>query len=159
MSSTSLADGSPLDDHLCFALYSTMHAIGKIYAGLLPDLRLTYPQYLAMLLLWHRDDLGVTQIGDRMHLDSGTLTPLLKRLETAGLIKRTRAASDERKVQVRLTEAGRALEAEASRVPELLACAIGGPSDEFETLRHDLLGLRSRLLASRSDAGAASMCR
>ena len=96
-----------LDSQLCFALYSTSLAMNKVYRKLLRGLDLTYPQYLVMLVLWERDEITVTDIGERLFLDSATLTPLLKRLEAAGLVTRTRAQDDERQVIVTLTRQGR----------------------------------------------------
>src|SRR5213080_3658005 len=98
-----------LDNQLCFALYSASLAMTKLYKPLLDELGLTYPQYLAMLVLWERDGLMVSKLGERLSLDSGTLTPLLKRLESAGLVARIRAVEDERRVHVTLTAAGRRL--------------------------------------------------
>ncbi|HEX6362734.1 MAG TPA: MarR family transcriptional regulator, partial [Albitalea sp.] len=106
-----------LDHQLCYALYSASLAMTRIYKPLLAPLGLTYPQYLAMLALWERDALAVTELGQRVQLDSGTLTPLLKRLESAGLVQRLRDSVDERRVIVRLTPAGRALKARAAKVP------------------------------------------
>src|SRR5438132_6813705 len=102
-----------LDQQLCFALYSTMLGLNKVYRALLKDLGLTYPQYLVMLVLWERDDLTVSEIGERLFLDSPTLTPLLKRLETAGFVARNRSGTDERQVIVSLTTAGRRLRSRA----------------------------------------------
>src|SRR3989338_5795761 len=95
-----------LDNQLCFALYSTSLAMTKLYKPLLDELGLTYPQYLAMLVLWEKDGLTVSELGERLFLDSGTLTPLLKRLEVSGLISRIRAVEDERRVHITLTAAG-----------------------------------------------------
>src|SRR4030095_8240519 len=92
-----------LDNQICFAVYSTAHAFNRFYKPLLDKLGLTYPQYLVMLVLWEEDGLPVKEIGERLFLDSGTLTPLLKRLEAAGLVKRTRSKEDERQVIVALT--------------------------------------------------------
>src|SRR5689334_24429696 len=97
------ADALSLGHQLCFAIYSTAHAFNRVYKPLLDRLGLTYPQYLVMLVLWERDGLSVKEIGERLFLDSGTLTPLLKRLEVAHLVKRTRSAEDERQVLVALT--------------------------------------------------------
>lgn len=139
-----------LESQLCFALYSTLHAVGKVYTDLLPDLGLTYPQYLVMLVLWEEDDIGVKGLGGRLHLDSGTLTPLLKRLQGAGLVRRVRAVDDERRVQVSLTAKGKALRAKAECVPERVGQAMGGTADDLGALRDNLLSLRAALLASRS---------
>jgi DNA-binding MarR family transcriptional regulator len=98
-----------LGNQLCFAVYSTAHAFNRVYKPLLDRLGLTYPQYLVMLVLWERDGLSVKEIGERLYLDSGTLTPLLKRMEAAHLLKRTRSAADERQVLVALTAQGAAL--------------------------------------------------
>jgi DNA-binding transcriptional ArsR family regulator len=97
-----------LDNQLCFALYSASLAMTKLYKPLLDELGLTYPQYLAMLVLWERDGLMVSELGERLSLDSGTLTPLLKRLEAAGLVARIRDVQDERRVHITLTPAGHA---------------------------------------------------
>ena len=110
-----------LDNQLCFALYSTSLAMTKLYKPLLETLGLTYPQYLVMLVLWERDGLMVSELGERLFLDSGTLTPLLKRLEASGLIARIRDVQDERRVHITLTQAGRALKAEAAQIP---ACIL-----------------------------------
>lgn len=111
-----------LDNQLCFALYSTSLAMTKLYKPLLEALELTYPQYLVMLVLWEQDDVSVSALGERLFLDSGTLTPLLKRMEAAGLLVRTRSAQDERRVQISLTAAGRKLKTRAAQVP---ACVLG----------------------------------
>ena len=110
-----------LDNQLCFALYSASLAMTKLYKPLLGGLGLTYPQYLAMLVLWQRDGLMVSELGERLSLDSGTLTPLLKRLESAGLIARIRALEDQRRVHITLTAAGRRLKAKAQKIP---ACVL-----------------------------------
>src|SRR5947209_6616566 len=106
-----------LGDQLCFAVYSTAHAFNRFYKPLLERLGLTYPQYLVMLVLWERDGVAVKDIGERLFLDSGTLTPLLKRMEQAGLVKRTRSSEDERQVLVALTAQGQALKDKARAVP------------------------------------------
>src|SRR6516165_12610180 len=106
-----------LGNQLCFAIYSTAHAFNRVYKPLLDRLGLTYPQYLVMLALWERDGVPVKDIGERLFLDSGTLTPLLKRLEAAHLIKRTRSRADERQVLVALTSQGHALREKARAVP------------------------------------------
>ena len=119
--------GLLLDDQICFALYSASLAMNKLYRRLLADLDLTYPQYLVMLVLWERDDLRVPDIGERLFLDSATLTPLLKRLEAAGLVTRTRDVDDERSVRVTLTAAGRAVRKHAKVVPPQVACKAIAP--------------------------------
>src|SRR6202049_3087724 len=102
-----------LDNQICFAIYSTAHAFNRVYKPLLDRLGLTYPQYLVMLVLWERDGVPVKDIGERLFLDSGTLTPLLKRMEAAHLLKRTRSAEDERQVLISLTSQGQALREKA----------------------------------------------
>lgn len=137
-----------LDDQLCFALYSTGLALNKVYRKLLAKLDLTYPQYLAMMVLWQRDGVTVSEIGERLFLDSATLTPLLKRLEAAGLVTRTRAASDERQVVIELTKAGRALKTRARSIPEGMGCALEDCSlDELTALKGQLESLRASLIA------------
>ncbi len=135
-----------LDAQLCFALYSTSLAMTKRYRPVLDALGLTYPQYLVMLALWEQDGAGVSALGARLFLDSGTLTPLLKRLAAAGLIERQRADSDERRVVVRLTPAGRALRRRATGIPARLAGATGCALDELAQLTATLQRLRAALL-------------
>ena len=134
-----------LENQICFAVYSTAHAFNRIYKPLLDQLGLTYPQYLVMLVLWERDDVPVKFIGERLFLDSGTLTPLLKRLETAGLIRRTRSADDERQVLITLTPPGRALRDTARTVPHGVLAASACSVDELVSMKNDLLALRDRL--------------
>lgn len=116
---------SRLDEQLCFALYSASRAFTRAYAPVLEPLGLTYPQYLVMLVLWDGDGVSVTELGAQLGLDSGTLTPLLKRLDEAGLVTRARDADDERVVRVSLTKAGRALDQKAKQVPSEMACRVG----------------------------------
>ncbi|MGC2084124.1 MAG: MarR family transcriptional regulator [Bradyrhizobium sp.] len=135
-----------LGNQLCFAIYSAGHAFNRAYKPLLGRLGLTYPQYLVMLVLWERDGLSVTEIGERLFLDSGTLTPLLKRLEAAHLVKRTRSASDERQVLVALTAQGTGLRDKAkSIVPPAILAATGCSAGELSTLQKELVALRERL--------------
>ncbi|MBU0725966.1 MAG: MarR family transcriptional regulator [Alphaproteobacteria bacterium] len=136
-----------LSAQLCFAAYSTAHAFNRLYRSLLVSLGLTYPQYLVMLVLWERDGLTVKDIGDRLFLDSGTLTPLLKRLDSAGLITRTRDPGDERQVLVRLTEAGQALRKKAEAIPPEVASAAERSPAELKALKDDLVALRDTLNA------------
>jgi DNA-binding MarR family transcriptional regulator len=136
-----------LDNQLCFALYSASLAMTKLYKPLLADLGLTYPQYLAMLVLWERDGLMVSELGERLFLDSGTLTPLLKRLEAAGLVARIRALDDERRVHVTLTADGRKLKARAAKVPACVAQAAQCPLPEIVSLTRQVQALRQRLTA------------
>lgn len=141
------ATNSPLllDQQVCFALYAANLAMGKLYRRLLNALELTYPQYLVMLVLWERDGLTVSEIGERLYLDSATLTPLLKRLQVAGLLDRVRSTQDERQVVITLTAAGRALKKRANAVPNEVLCAVGCKADELRSLKRDLDRLRSHL--------------
>jgi DNA-binding MarR family transcriptional regulator len=134
-----------LDDQLCFALYSTSLAMMRVYRGLLPKLGLTYPQYLVRMVLWEQDQLTVSDIGERLFLDSATLTPLLKRMEAQGLVQRARARSDERQVIISLTEQGSALRKEASSLMPALLCATQCSVDEVTALRDQLVNLRKNL--------------
>lgn len=135
-----------LDNQLCFALYSTSLALNKVYRKLLRRLGLTYPQYLVMMVLWERDGLSVSEIGERLFLDSATLTPLLKRLEVAGLVTRTRAVSDERQRVIALTPAGRALKKQASNVPTSVCRAAECSIAEIGLLKTRLESLRASLM-------------
>src|SRR5207245_4129776 len=112
-----------LDNQICFAVYSAAHAFNRVYKPLLDRLGLTYPQYLVMLVLWERDGVPLKDIGERLFLDSGTLTPLLKRLEAAHLLRRTRSAEDERQVLISLTSQGQALREKALAVPQAILVA------------------------------------
>lgn len=134
-----------LDEFLCFAVYSLGHAFNRTYKPLLEAVGLTYPQYVAMVVLWERDDRTVSDLGDKLHLDSGTLTPLLKRLEAAGLVQRARDSEDERQVRIRLTKAGQALKEKARAIPEAILCATGRPRPELRALNEQLLRLRDQL--------------
>ncbi len=135
-----------LDEQLCFAVYSTMLGLNKVYRGLLKDLGLTYPQYLVMLVLWEHGEQMVSDIGAKVFLDSPTLTPLLKRLEANGLVKRERSSDDERQVIVSLTADGRRLRARAKDVPGCVAVAMERSADEIGALRRQLNSLRDVLL-------------
>ena len=134
-----------LDNQLCFALYSASLAMTKVYKPLLDELGLTYPQYLVMLALWERDGVAVSELGQRLRLDSGTLTPLLKRLEAAGLIARLRAVEDERRVHLTLTAAGRRLRARAEKVPSCVLQAADCSVSELVELTRQVQQLRDRL--------------
>jgi len=136
-----------LDNQLCFALYSTSLAMTKLYKPLLDELGLTYPQYLVMLLLWEKDGPMVSELGERLYLDSGTLTPLLKRLEAAGFIARVRDTQDERRVHIALTAAGRKLKAKAQKIPGCVRTASQCSLGELVQLKQQLHGLRQRLAA------------
>ena len=134
-----------IDNQLCFALYSASLSMTKLYKPLLDPLGLTYPQYLALLVLWESDAISVGALGERLFLDSGTLTPLLKRLEAAGLVQRERAADDERRVIVSLTDAGRDLCHRAEGVPRAIAAAMGCKPGDTVALTQQLQALRARL--------------
>ena len=136
-----------LDNQLCFALYAASLAMTKLYKPLLEELGLTYPQYLVMLVLWEGDGLAVSELGQRLSLDSGTLTPLLKRLEAAGLVSRLRAVDDERRVHIHLSAAGRRLKARAAKVPACILAATQCPLPEVVRLTQELHRLRERLAA------------
>ena len=145
MSAIDEEKGLLLGNQLCFAVYSTAHAFTRLYKPFLDAVGLTYPQYLAMMVLWEKDDLAVKEIGALLHLDSGTLTPLLKRLEAAGLITRRRSAVDERQVRIGLTDQGRALRDKAKSIPASVFSACGRPLEDLLTLKSQLLSLRDGL--------------
>ncbi|UXN72162.1 MarR family transcriptional regulator [Devosia neptuniae] len=130
---------------LCFAVYAAGHAFTRFYKPRLDALGLTYPQYLVFLVLWEGDGLTVKALGERLLLDSGTITPLLKRLEARGLVERRRDAEDERQVRVLLTEAGRALREQAQSIPLAVGKASGLSMDGADALRRELVSLRERL--------------
>ncbi|MFT0867512.1 MarR family winged helix-turn-helix transcriptional regulator [Pseudomonas sp. CAM1A] len=138
-------DALLLDNQVCFALHSTSLLMTKVYKPLLQALGLTYPQYLAMLVLWEQDGLTVGEISQRLLTDPGSLTPLLKRLESEGLLKRSRSREDERVVLVQLTDKGRALQAEAQRVPQCILQASGHSAEQLRKLQAELLALRAQL--------------
>ncbi|AUI72211.1 MarR family transcriptional regulator [Companilactobacillus alimentarius] len=126
----------PLDDHLCFSLYATSRAIQKLYHGGLSECKLTYPQYLVLVALYEHQELTVKKLGALLSLDSGTLTPLLKRLENEGLLTRNRSKSDERVVNVHLTDAGVAKREEANNLPEILVEKSGLSEAEWNQLEN-----------------------
>jgi DNA-binding MarR family transcriptional regulator len=136
-----------LDHQLCFALYSASLAMTKLYKPMLDEMGLTYPQYLALLVLWERDGVTVSELGERLHLDSGTLTPLLKRLEAAELVTRLRDVQDERRVLIRLTAAGRKLKSRAARIPGCVLKATQCDVSEVMALTQQVQTLRDRLTA------------
>ncbi len=142
---------TPLDEQLCFALYAASRAMTSCYRPMLDALDLTYPQYLVLLVLWERGDATVTGIGHALQLETGTLSPLLKRLEAAGLIIRARRAGDERSVLVSLTPAGRELEARVAEAQSNVGAATGLSRAEIGDLRETLQRLSDRL---RTAAGA-----
>ena len=139
--------GLLLDNQLCFALYSASLAMTKLYKPLLAELGLTYPQYLVMLVLWERDGVMVSELSDRLFLDSGTLTPLLKRLEAALLLVRVRDVADERRVHITLTAAGRKLKAKAALVPQCVAKASQTSLPELMQLTAQVQRLRNNMTA------------
>jgi DNA-binding MarR family transcriptional regulator len=134
-----------LDHQLCFALYSASLAMTKLYKPLLDELGLTYPQYLVMLVLWEQDEQAVSSLGARLGLDSGTLTPLLKRLEAAALVTRQRDTQDERRVLVRLTPAGKKLQKPAARIPACLLQSVSCDLSEIAELTQKIQRLKARL--------------
>ena len=142
-----MADHLTLDEQLCFRLYAASRAMTAVYRPKLERLGLTYPQYLVMLALWERDGRSVGDLCEALLLDSGTLSPLLKRLEAAGLVRRQRAATDERRVDIQLTEPGRALRSEARCLPGEMGEASGLSTDEFTALRETLGRLTESLTA------------
>jgi DNA-binding MarR family transcriptional regulator len=134
-----------LDNQLCFALYSASLAMTKLYKPLLDELDLTYPQYLVMLVLWEHDGQSVSELGQRLSLDSGTLTPLLKRMEASGLLERRRSAQDERRVQVYLSPQGLSLKSRAATIPSCIVARSGCPVPELMALTQQVQQLRDRL--------------
>jgi DNA-binding MarR family transcriptional regulator len=139
-----------LDNFLCFAVYSAGHAFNQFYRPLLDAIGLTYPQYLVMVALWTDNNQTVKALGQKLLLDSSTLTPLLKRLETSGYLTRSRDPDDERQVRVRLTAAGRALKSRARAIPACVDDALGLSNDEFKRLQANILAIRDRLLSNRA---------
>ncbi|MEU8978255.1 MarR family transcriptional regulator [Streptomyces sp. NPDC048309] len=150
---SALPDGDylRLDQQICFSLNAASRAFGGVYRVLLKDLGLTYPQYLVMLVLWEHGELPVKKVGEHLRLDSGTLSPLLKRLEAAGFVRRERNARDERSVHVHLTDEGVALRERALLVPRRIAAATGAPLEEIRDLRERL----DRLTAALDEAAGS----
>lgn len=134
-----------LDNQLCFLVYRLHRGITDVYRPILGELGLTYPQYLVMLVLWEDSRLTVGQLGDRLHLDSGTLSPLLKRLEAAGLVDRRRAEADERSVEVSLTKQGIALRAKARAVPAAIGKCLSGSPEDYWAIRQQLEAMLARV--------------
>ncbi|MEU9479748.1 MarR family transcriptional regulator [Streptomyces sp. NPDC048191] len=147
------ADWLRLDRQICFSLHAASRAFNGVYRVVLKDLGLTYPQYLVMLVLWEQGDLPVKRLGEQLRLDSGTLSPLVKRLETAGLVRRERSSEDERSVRVRLTEEGAALRERALEVPRRIGRATGFDLAEIAELRERLDRLTTALDAAALTAG------
>jgi DNA-binding MarR family transcriptional regulator len=153
-----VTDELALDRQLCFALYAASRATTAVYRPLLDELGLTYPQYLVMLVLWERDGRGVREIGAELDLDTGTLSPLLKRMEGLGLLERRRQSDDERRVLIHLTDAGHDLHEPALAVPRRLAGCSGLPTEELLALRSTLrrLTLELRSGATPTDDSTTS---
>ncbi|WP_051819730.1 MarR family winged helix-turn-helix transcriptional regulator [Streptomyces sp. NRRL S-920] len=147
-----------LDHQICFSLHAAARAFNGVYRAALKDLGLTYPQYLVMLVLWEHGELPVKKIGERLRLDSGTLSPLLKRLEAAGHVERRRSVEDERSVSVRLTGQGSALREKALAVPRTIAASTGLSLDEVRELRARLNTLTAALDGADVEGGATSDC-
>ncbi len=145
LSATSSPAALLLDNQVCFALYSASLAMTKLYKPLLDGIGLTYPQYVVMLALWERDGTTVSELGGRLFLDSGTLTPLLKRLESAGLLARLRDAEDERRVRITLTPAGRALRSRAETIPACVLESSQCSVPQLQALTRELADLRQRI--------------
>ncbi|MDV3250231.1 MarR family transcriptional regulator [Devosia sp. BK] len=137
-----------IDQMLCFAIYSAGHAFTRFYKPRLDALDLTYPQYLVFLVLWEKDDITVKTLGERLFLDSGTITPLVKRLEARGLVSRERDKVDERQVRIKLTDEGRAMETKALAIPLAVVEGTGGSLESIDALRQELDALRERLDAA-----------
>ena len=140
-----------LDNQMCFALYSASLSMTKVYKPLLKKFGLTYPQYLVMLVLWEQDGRSVSELGGRLFLDSGTLTPLLKRLDALNFVTRTRDATDERRVIVALTAAGRRLQRQSLAIPLQVSCATQCSLPELMTLTRQLGALRTALIGSTAN--------
>jgi MarR family transcriptional regulator, organic hydroperoxide resistance regulator len=134
-----------LDNQICFALYASTRAITKAYRDYLTPMGLTYPQYLVLVVLWEKDGATISEIGRNLHLDSGTLTPLMKRLEADGIVERRRGTRDEREVEVWLTAKGKSLQAGAAKARTNVNCRLGMSDDEIGNLRAQLIQLIARL--------------
>lgn len=154
MATPNTAELLKIDNFICFALYSAGHAMTRLYKPLLEPLGLTYPQFLVMVALWEKDDRTVGDIGDTLLLESSTLTPLLKRLEAAQLIRRTRDREDERVVRIQLTPEGRALKDKAEGIPEAIGCATGLTLPDIINLTTEVKALRDRLLDAQTSEPA-----
>jgi len=137
----------PIEQHICFALYSASRSLTGRYRELLAPLRITYPQYLVLLVLWEIGTGSVRQLGDRLQLDSGTLSPLLRRLETLGLVARSRFTADERVVTVSLTEAGDRMRVHARGISEQICASTGLADEELRELQREIEALATRVRA------------
>ncbi|GAA1001906.1 MarR family winged helix-turn-helix transcriptional regulator [Subtercola frigoramans] len=140
-----------LDEQICFALYNASRALTARYRELLEPLGVTYPQYLVLLVLWQTDRVSVGQLGERLHLDSGTLSPLVRRLEAAGLLTRTRMPEDERTVRVSLTAAGLALRAKAAHIPEQICAATGLDLADLKALQVQVVSVAEHVRSAVHD--------
>lgn len=140
-------EGLKLSNLLCFAVYSANHAFNRLYKPILDELGLTYPQYVVMVTLWREDGLTVGQIGERVLLETNTVTPLLKRMEAAGLLRRTRGKTDERQVRVHLTDKGKALRVKARSIPNEVGLCFAHDRAHIEKLTDEITHLRDTLLA------------
>ncbi len=147
MSQPGRDDPQFLDNQLCFAVYAAAHAFGRAYRSLLAHHELTYPQYIVLLVLWEEEGLSVKEIGGRLFLDSGTLTPLLKRLEASGHVRRARDRPDERQVSIFLTEKGRSLKGKMDCLPHTVGGMTGMSLDERRALLESLSTMRDELHA------------
>lgn len=149
MKSIDRAKAAKLADFLCFAVYSTNLAFGKVYRPLLEELGLTYTQYVTIVALWEEDDLTVSSLGERLFLESNTLTPILKKLEAMGYVERARDPADERQVRVKLTASGKRLREKAFGTDLVEACGIS--TTEFKRLQKEIVALRTNLLKAAGD--------
>ena len=140
-----------LPDLLCFSLYAANNAMNRLYVPLLEPLKLTYAQYVVLVVLWEADGLPIKDIGDKLGLETNTLTPLLKRMEVAGLITRKRSAKDERQVIIALTPAGKRIQAKAAHIPGCIADAVEMTLPEVIDLRDALRKLRQSLIKNGSE--------
>lgn len=145
-----------LDKQLCFALYSATNSITRLYRSLLDDYDLTYPQYLVLLVLWEKDNVAIKEVMKRLKLDSGTLSPIIKRLQNAGLVEKVRTDKDERIVRLMLTDKARQLEPAIAKVQDKVACQTGLSSSEFFELLDRLNQLASSLNQKEAKQSAAS---
>lgn len=136
---------------ICFSMYSTTNALMRVYQPILKEMALTYPQFLVMLVLWEKDNQTVSEIGTKLNLDSGTLTPLLKRIESANLIVRLRDPKDERKVRITLTQKGQSLHQLAQNIPDKVLCALGLPINKLDELNVSLIAVRNHLNQYQDD--------
>lgn len=146
------SDDAPLDDFMCFAIYSANLAYSRVYKPVLEELGLTYPQYVAIVALWDEDELTVKGLSDKLFLEPSTVTPMLKRLEGMGYVTRTRGTDDERIVRIRLTDAGRKLREKAFSLSKVTFTAAGLNLDEFRILQRGITNLRANLVTAANDA-------